>query len=171
MSLGKRSININLGGASGSSSALNARANPLGRPAKSALGFDNDDDDDDSEKMSGPPKRKLIKLDHDQDNNVADSSKLKDSDDDAFARLSASTPSGALRPPQLKKLAAGDDDDDDDDAFSRLQPKKGTSHGRIQGTRDVRSTAWTYINWSSFAPSLRAQQELLIRPSGSRRCR
>ncbi|KAF9961382.1 ATP-dependent RNA helicase ddx42 [Mortierella alpina] len=127
MSLGKRSININLGGASGTGSGLNARPNPLGRPAKSALGFNDDDDEDDDNDPSGPPKRKLIKLDHTQDNDVADSSKLKYHDDDAFSRLGSSKASGAELPPLRKHAAGGGDDDDDDDGFSRLQPKKEPS--------------------------------------------
>ncbi|KAG9322952.1 hypothetical protein KVV02_004328 [Mortierella alpina] len=123
MSLGKRSININLGGVSGSGAGANPRPNPLARPAKSALGFNDDDDNSDSEKTSGPPKRKLIKLDHTQDNNVVDNSEPKDDGDDGFARLSAPKPPGGVPPlPLLRKHAA--EDDDDEDAFSRLQPKK-----------------------------------------------
>ncbi|KAG0216252.1 ATP-dependent RNA helicase ddx42 [Mortierella sp. GBA30] len=110
MSLGKRPFNINLGTASG-----NSRPYPMGRPAKAALGFDNSDDDEDKgNNVSGPSKRKLIKLDEKDDNGLDDS-------DDAFSRLNSKLSSA---PPSRKPPPKGKEDDED--AFSRFESKKGT---------------------------------------------
>ncbi|KAF9101835.1 ATP-dependent RNA helicase ddx42 [Mortierella sp. GBA35] len=121
MNNGKRSINISLG--SGSTN-LNARANPLARSTRpsttTALGFGDDDDNEDKNNnagSSGPPKRKQIKLDHEQ-GDTADQG-----EEDVFSKLSAPKASAPL-PPLAKMSVFGDDDDDEEDAFSRLGSKK-----------------------------------------------
>ncbi|KAI8598157.1 P-loop containing nucleoside triphosphate hydrolase protein [Dissophora ornata] len=159
MSNGKRPINISLGGASG----LGAKPNPFARntrprASKSALGFQDDEDDDEDEQnsTSGPPNRKLIKLDHTPvDHNPPDKSLLggDDDEDDAFSKLASAKAPPSLRtltrvdddeeddtfskltaakvppspPPPLRKPMRGGDEDDDGDAFSRLDSKKGTA--------------------------------------------
>lgn len=108
MNNGKRSINISLGGGQGSV----ASSNPFTRSSRPSLGFE-DDDGELSDSTPGPPKRKLVKLDQDGDD-----------DNDVFSRLAPKqlTHSG---PPQRRV-------DDDDDAFSRLASNKGmaTIHPR-----------------------------------------
>ncbi|KAG0316710.1 ATP-dependent RNA helicase ddx42 [Dissophora globulifera] len=127
MSHGKRPINISLGGASG----IGSKPNPFAaRPtsSKSALGFqgdDDEDDDDQSSATSGAPKRKLIKLDHTEDE--APPSVTDGGDDDRdYDDFSATmeTKGAPPPPPRLRKPARESDDDDDDDGFSKLTASK-----------------------------------------------
>ncbi|KAF8948524.1 ATP-dependent RNA helicase ddx42, partial [Haplosporangium bisporale] len=105
MNNGKRSINISLGGGQGSASSS---TNPLARSSqpgpRPSLGFEDDDGGDLSDSTSGPPKRKLVRLDH-------------GNDDDAFSRLAPKQSKAPTGPPQRHV-------DDDDDAFSRLASNK-----------------------------------------------
>lgn len=106
MNNGKRSINISLGGGQGSASSTNPFARSSQPGSRPSLGFEDDDGGDLSDSNSGPPKRKLVKLDHDND------------DDDAFSRLASKQSTAPTGPPQRRV-------NDDDDAFSRLASNKG----------------------------------------------
>lgn len=146
MSNGKRSFNISLGG----SSAVGSKPNPFARTirppsAKAALGFQDDSEDDGSGNSSGPPKRKLIKLDHGSDDNDDQLEKLENNsegeDNDALSKMtSANVSPPPPPPPPLRKAAQ--DDDDDLDAFSRLESRKGTlnlSSSSLRGNRGILS--------------------------------
>lgn len=109
MNNGKRSINISLGGGQGSASSTNPFARSSQPGSRPSLGFDDDDGGDLSDSTSGPPKRKLVKLDRGNDD---------DDDDDAFSRLAPKQSIAPTGPPQRHV-------DDDDDAFSRLASNKG----------------------------------------------
>ncbi|KAF9328892.1 ATP-dependent RNA helicase ddx42 [Podila minutissima] len=101
MNNGKRSINISLRGGQGSV----ASSNPFTRSSRPSLGFEDDDGGELSDSTPGPPKRKLVKLDQDGDD-----------DNDVFTRLAHKQPTHS-GPPQRRV-------DDDDDAFSRLASNK-----------------------------------------------
>lgn len=127
MNNGKRSINISLGTGSPN---LNSRPNPFARPTRplttTALGFGDDEDEDNSDDRTGStgsPKRKQIKLEHDQKD-------TEDREEDDFSKLGTSkTPASASRPsaPTAKKSVFDDDDDDEEEnALSRLNSEKGT---------------------------------------------
>ncbi|KAF9923145.1 ATP-dependent RNA helicase ddx42 [Linnemannia zychae] len=122
MNNGKRSINISFGGGSKN---LNARPNPFARPARplttTALGFgdgdgDESDGENDKSNSAGPPKRKHIKLDHEQE-------VTEDQGGDTLAKLDNPKEVSPSYPLPTKKSVFGDDDDEEEDALSRLVHK------------------------------------------------
>ncbi|KAG0248453.1 ATP-dependent RNA helicase ddx42, partial [Mortierella polycephala] len=137
MAFGKRPINISLGGSTGGGSGLGTKSNPLERndkppPMKSALGFEDSGDEDTT---SGPPQRKLIKLDHNQDTNAPSGrGDMGDDEEDAFSNLMARKTSAP--PPPLKALVRNNADEDEDDVFSRFESKQAPPEGKIADTKD-----------------------------------